>query len=75
MAMKKQNEKLANAKRTFTKDSKAKVDVNHSKYTDAQGYLVGGVEIEMSNPQETQIQEVQGQGSILSEKKRSAKWY
>jgi len=29
----------------------------------------------MSNPQETQVQEVQGQGSILSEKKRSAKWY
>jgi hypothetical protein len=29
----------------------------------------------MSNPQETQIQEVQGQGSILSDKKRSAKWY
>ena len=73
--MKKQNEKLANAKRTFTKDSKAKVDVNHSKYTNTEGYLVGGVEIEMSNPQETQIQEVQGQGSILSDKKRSAKWY
>jgi hypothetical protein len=73
--MKKQNEKLANAKRTFTKDSKAKVDVNHSKYTNAEGYLVGGVDIEMSNPAETQIQEVQGQGSILSEKKRSAKWY
>jgi hypothetical protein len=73
--MKKQNEKLANAKRTFTKDSKAKVDVNHSKYTNKEGYLVGGVEIEMSNPQETQIQEVQGQGSILSDKKRSAKWY
>jgi hypothetical protein len=73
--MKKQNEKLANAKRTFTKDSKAKVDVNHSKYTNAEGYLVGGVEIEMSNPQETQIQEVQGQGNILSDKKRSAKWY
>ena len=73
--MKKQNEKLANAKRTFTKDSKAKVNVNHSKYTDAQGYLVGGVDIEMSNPQETQIQEFQGQGSILPEKKRSAKWY
>jgi hypothetical protein len=73
--MKKQNEKLANAKRTFTKDSKAKVNVNHSKYTNKEGYLVGGVEIEMSNPQETQIQEVQGQGSILSDKKRSAKWY
>ena len=75
MAMKKQNEKLANAKRTFTKDSKAKIDVNHSKYTNSEGYLVGGVDIEMSNPQETQIQEVQGQGSILPEKKRSAKWY
>jgi hypothetical protein len=73
--MKKQNEKLANAKRTFTKDSKAKVDVNHSKYTNADGYLVGGVDIEITNPAETQTQEVQGQGSILSEKKRSAKWY
>jgi hypothetical protein len=73
--MKKQNEKLANAKRTFTKDSKAKVDVNYSKYTNADGYLVGGVDIEITNPAETQKQEVQGQGSILSEKKRSAKWY
>lgn len=73
--MKKQNEKLANAKRTFTKEAKEKMNVEFSKYTDAQGYLVGGVDIEMSNPQETQIQEVQGQGSILPEKKRSAKWY
>jgi hypothetical protein len=73
--MKKQNEKLANSKRTFTKDSKAKVDVSFSKYTNADGYLVGGVDIEMTNPTETQTQEVQGQGSILSDKKRSAKWY
>ena len=73
--MKKQNEKLANATRTFTKDSKAKVNTNHSKYTNAQGYLVGGVDVEMSSNSETQTQEVQGQGSILPEKKRSAKWY
>jgi hypothetical protein len=73
--MKKQNEKLANAKRTFTKDSKVKVDTNHSKYTNAEGYLVGGVEIETTNPAETQTQEVQGQGSILPEKKRTATWY
>jgi hypothetical protein len=73
--MKKQNEKLANSTRTFTKDSKVKVNTNHSKYTNAEGYLVGGVEIETTNPAETQTQEVQGQGSILSEKKRSAKWY
>ena len=65
---------LANSTRTFTADSKSK-EVNHSKFTDSQGYLVGGINIEMSNPQETQVQEVQGQGSILSEKKRSAKWY
>ena len=65
---------LANSTRTFTADSKSK-EVNHSKFTDSQGYLVGGIDIEMSNPQETQVQEVQGQGSILSEKKRSAKWY
>ena len=58
--MKKQNEKLENAKRTFTKDSKVKVDTNHSKYTNAEGYLVGGVDIETTNPAETQTQEVQG---------------
>ena len=73
--MKKQNEKLANATRTFTKDPKAKVDVDHSKYTDAQGYLVGGVDVEMSSNSESQTQEVQGQGSILPEKKRTATWY
>ena len=65
---------LANSTRTFTVDSKAK-EVNHSKFTDSQGYLVGGVDIEMSSNSETQTQEVQGQGSILSEKRRSAKWF
>jgi hypothetical protein len=65
---------LANSTRTFTADSKSK-EVNHSKFTDAQGYLVGGIDIEMSSNSETQTQEVQGQGSILSEKKRSAKWF
>jgi len=75
MAMKNKNEKLANSTRTFTKDSKAKVDVSFSKYTNAEGYLVGGVVIETTNPAETQTQEVQGQGSILPEKKRSAKWF
>jgi hypothetical protein len=65
---------LANSTRTFTADSKTK-EVDFSKFTDNQGNLLGGIDVEMSNPQETQIQEVQGQGSILSEKKRSAKWY
>ena len=65
---------LANSTRTFTSSSKEK-DVDFSRFTDNQGNLLGGVEVEMSNPQETQIEEVQGQGSILPEKKRSAKWY
>ena len=65
---------LANSTRTFTADSKSK-EVNFDKFTDKQGNLLGGIDIEMSKPNETQVQEVQGQGSILSEKKRSAKWY
>jgi hypothetical protein len=65
---------LANSTRTFTANSRSK-EVNHSKFTNAEGYLVGGIDIEMSKPNETQVQEVQGQGSILSEKRRSAKWY
>jgi hypothetical protein len=64
MVMKKKNTKIGQSK-----------EVDHSKFTDKDGYLVGGVEIEMSNPQETQVEVVQGQRNILPEKKRSAKWY
>jgi hypothetical protein len=64
MAMKKKNTKIGQSK-----------EVDHSKFTDKDGYLVGGIEIEMSNPQETQVEVVQGQRNILPEKKRSAKWY
>ena len=62
--MKNKNKKIGQSK-----------EVDHSKFTGKDGYLVGGVDIEMSNPQETQIEVVQGQGNILLEKKRSAKWY
>jgi hypothetical protein len=64
MVMKKKNTKIGQSK-----------EVDHSKFTDKDGYLVGGIEIEMSNPQETQVEVVQGQRNILPEKKRSAKWY
>ena len=64
MVMKNKNKKTGQSKQ-----------VDHSKFTGKDGYLVGGVDVEMSKPNETQVQEVQGQGSILSEKKRSAKWY
>ena len=62
--MKNKNKKIGQSKQ-----------VDHSKFTGKDGYLVGGVNIEMSNPQETQTDVVQGQGNILPKKKRSAKWY
>jgi hypothetical protein len=65
---------LANSVRTFSPAS-AKKEVNHSKFTNSEGYLVGGVDVEMSSNSETQTDVVQGQGSILPEKKRSAKWF
>ena len=46
-----------------------------SWFTNKDGYVEGGKEIETTSPQETQEQEVQGQGNILGEKKRKAKWY
>ena len=64
MAMKNKNKKIGQSKQ-----------VDHSKFTGKDGYLVGGVDVEMSKPNETQTDVVQGQGNILSEKKRSAKWY
>ncbi len=38
-------------------------------------YATGGVEIEMTKPNESQKEMVKGQGKILTEKKRSATWY
>jgi hypothetical protein len=62
--MKNKNKKIGQSKQ-----------VDHSKFTGKDGYLVGGVDIEMSKPNETQTDVVQGQGNILPEKKRSVKWY
>jgi hypothetical protein len=62
--MKNKNKKIGQSK-----------EVDQSKFTNSEGYLVGGIDVEMSKPNETQIEVVQGQGSILPEKKRSAKWY
>ena len=64
MAMKNKNKKTGQSKQ-----------VDHSKFTGKDGYLVGGVDVEMSKPNETQTDVVQGQGNILPEKKRSAKWF
>jgi hypothetical protein len=73
--MKKQNEKLANAKRTFTKDSKESNLLITQIYTNADGYLVGGVDIEMSNPKKLKLKKFKVKEKFFPEKKRSAKWY
>ena len=55
--------------------NKNKKDLNHEMFTNKDGYVEGGIEVEMTDPSEMQEQEVQGQGNILGEKKRKAKWY
>ena len=62
--MKNKNKKIGQSKQ-----------VDHSKFTGKDGYLVGGIEVEMSKPNESQKDVVQGQGNILPEKKRTATWY
>ena len=54
---------------------KNKKDLNQEMFTNKDGYVEGGIEVEMTDPSEMQEQEVQGQGNILAEKKRKAKWY
>ena len=48
--------------------------VDHSQFLNSDGYAQS-VEIQASNPQETQVDQVGGQRRMLPEKKRSAKWY
>ena len=48
--------------------------VNHSQFLNSDGYAQA-VDVEVSNPQETQIEPVGGQRAMLPEKKRKAKWY
>ena len=67
--------KVRNQKKGATMAEKNKKDLNHEMFTNKDGYVEGGKEIEMTDPSEMQEAEVQGQGNILSEKKRKAKWY
>ena len=51
------------------------VHVDHDMFTNKDGLPNGGVEVEVSKPNETQDADVKGQRSVLAEKKRKAKWY
>jgi hypothetical protein len=48
--------------------------VDHSQFINSDGYAQS-VDIEMTNPQETQLERVGGQKRMLPDKKRKAKWY
>jgi hypothetical protein len=48
--------------------------VDHSQFLNSDGYAQA-VEVEVSNPQKTQLEQVGGQRRMLPDKKRKAKWY
>ena len=51
---------------------KNKKDLNQEMFTNKDGYVEGGIDVEMTDPSEMQEQEVQGQGNILAEKKKKS---
>ena len=57
-----------------SKNTEAK-HVDHDMFVNKDGFLNGGVEIEVSKPTETQSVQVRGTRNMLSEKKKDADWY
>ena len=53
----------------------SKKGLNHEMFTNKDGYVEGGKEIETTNPQETQSFAVKGQKGVLPEKKKQAKLF
>ena len=49
--------------------------VDFKKFTNKDGYLKGGVPVEMSKPKETQKDRVQGQRRMLKNKRSTVTWY
>ena len=49
--------------------------VDFAQFTNSDGTLKGGIDVEMTNPKETQVEQVGGQRRMLADKKRKAKWY
>ena len=48
--------------------------VDHSQFLNSDGHAQA-VDVQVSNPQETQLEQVGGQRRMLPDKKRKAKWY
>ena len=52
-----------------------KKQVDHSMFTNKDGFLDGGVEIKATSFKDTQSVQVRGTRNMLSEKKKDADWY
>ena len=50
-------------------------EVDFSEFTNEDGHLKGGIDVEMTGPQETAEEKVRGQGRMLPEKRKTAKWF
>ena len=61
------------SKKTFSR-SPYGTQVDHSQFVNSDGYAQA-IDVEMTNPQETQLEQVGGQRRMLPDKKRKAKWY
>ena len=69
-------EKLENKYEKNKKSShEGMTHVNHDMFLNKDGFLNGGVEVEVSKPTETQSVQVKGQRRMLAEKKSKADWY
>jgi hypothetical protein len=48
---------------------------DHGKFLNSDGYLKGGIDVEVSSAQETQLEPVKGQRRMMPEKRTKAKWF
>ena len=62
-------------KKTKKSSHEGMTHVNHDMFLNKDGFLNGGVEVEVSKPTETQSVQVKGQRRMLAEKKSKADWY
>ena len=66
---------MVSSNKSSTSRSPYGTQVDFAQFTNSDGTLKGGIDVEMTNPQETQVDQVGGQNRMLAEKKRKAKWY
>jgi hypothetical protein len=48
---------------------------SHDKFLNSDGYLKGGIDVEMTSKDETQYEPVKGQRRMLPDKRKIAKWF